>query len=310
MGDKGNFSFFGRAYYFLKPYVSSNLIYLIRKKYMFAKKLFVRSRWPIYEKSNGVPVNWKGWPGGKKFALVLTHDVESQIGYDRSVDLAKLEMEYGFRSAFYFVPEKYSVSEDTRNFLSKNGFEVGVHGLNHDGKLYFSKQTFDERAAKINMYLKNWNAVGFRSPAMHHNLRWICGLDIEYDASTFDTDPFEPQPEGMNTIFPFCVVCNNKKKKYIELPYTLPQDSTLYLYLGEKSIDIWKRKMKWIVKNGGMVMVITHPDYMNFKAWKSGSLEYPADYYRQFLNYILENYKDMYWPVLPNEIATFWKKNF
>jgi len=34
---------------------------------------------------------------------------------------------------------------------------------------------------------------GFSLPSMHHNLEWIGELDIEYDASTFDTDPFEPQ---------------------------------------------------------------------------------------------------------------------
>ena len=40
---------------------------------------------------------------------------------------------------------------------------------------------------------------------MLHNLVWLRDLDILYDASTFDTDPFEPQPEGMETIFPFWV---------------------------------------------------------------------------------------------------------
>jgi hypothetical protein len=309
MNNKTNLTFINRSYYFLKPYLSSSLIYSIRKKYIYTKKLFIHSQWPIYYKSNGAPVNWTGWPGGKKFALALTHDVESQTGHDRIINLAKLEMEYGFRSAFYFVPEKYLVSEDTRNFLTENGFEVGVHGLNHDGKLYFSKSIFDERAAKINMYLKDWHAVGFRSPAMHHNLQWICALNIEYDASTFDTDPFEPQSDGMHTIFPFYVRCDSNDKKYIELPYTIPQDSTLYIYLGEKNICIWQKKMDWIVKNGGMAMVITHPDYMNFIGNESGFLEYPVKYYQLFLNYIVENYKDMYWLALPKEIAKFWKEN-
>jgi hypothetical protein len=34
---------------------------------------------------------------------------------------------------------------------------------------------------------------------------WLHQLNIEYDLSTFDTDPFEPQPEGRHTIFPFWV---------------------------------------------------------------------------------------------------------
>ena len=81
------------------------------------------------------------------------------------------------------------------------------------------------RARKlINGYLQEWNAVGFRSPSMQHNLDWIHDLDIEYDASTFDTDPFEPQSDGMGTIFPFLVPEQNGQGGYVELPYTLPQD--------------------------------------------------------------------------------------
>lgn len=44
-----------------------------------------------------------------------------------------------------------------------------------------------------------------QGPAVHHNLEWIGELDIEYDLSTFDTDPFMPQPDGVGTIFPFLV---------------------------------------------------------------------------------------------------------
>jgi len=32
----------------------------------------------------------------------------------------------------------------------------------------------------------------------------------------------------------------------------------------EKNIDIWKRKLEWVAENGGMPLVNTHPDYMNF----------------------------------------------
>ena len=40
---------------------------------------------------------------------------------------------------------------------------------------------------------------------MLHNFDWLCDLNIHYDASSFDTDPFEPQPDSVNTIFPFWV---------------------------------------------------------------------------------------------------------
>jgi hypothetical protein len=41
-----------------------------------------------------------GWPNGKKFALVLTHDVESAEGLDKCYQLAEIEERLGFRSSF------------------------------------------------------------------------------------------------------------------------------------------------------------------------------------------------------------------
>jgi len=180
-----------------------------------------------------------------------------------------------------------------------------VHGLYHDGKLYQNKKTFEKRATKINNYLKEWSVVGFRSPSMHKNLEWIHDLNIEYDSSTFDTDPFEPYYRGMKTIFPFWVPKDSSGKGYVELPYTLPQDFTLFVIMEEKNIDIWKRKLDWIAKKGGIALLPTHPDYMNFGNNRGTIEEYPAKFYLDFLNYVKEQYKDQYWNVLPKDIARF-----
>ena len=165
-----------------------------------------------------------------------------------------------------------------------------------------------KRAARINHYLKEWNSVGFRSPAMHCNLDWLGNLDIEYDASTFDTDPFEPQPKGMGTIFPFWVPSNGTRKGYVELPYTMPQDSTLFIMMKEKGIELWKKKLDWIAEHGGMAMLTTHPDYTAFDG-KSTFDTYPVEYYEQFLNYVKTKYEGQYWNVLSKEMARFWVKN-
>ena len=251
-----------------------------------------------------------GWPDQKNFSLVLTHDVDTARGQEKCLKLAEIEKKLGFRSSFNFVPERYIVSKDLRTYLTDNGFEVGVHGLKHDGKLYASKTIFHERASKINQYLKEWNAVGFRSPAMHHNLDWLHDLALEYDASTFDTDPFEPQSDGVGTIFPFWVKGNPNQDGYVELPYTLPQDSTLFMLLREKKIDIWKRKLDWIVEKGGMVLTNTHPDYMNFDGSSLGLQEYPARYYEEFLEYVKTRYEGRYWHVLPRDMARFWATKY
>ena len=218
-------------------------------------------------------------------------------------------MQLGFRSSFNFVAERYPVSSILRKQLINNGFETGIHGLKHDGKLYSSKEIFQKRAIRINHYIKEWKAVGFRSPAMHCNLEWIHNLDVEYDASTFDTDPFEPQPDGMHTIFPFWVDGKSSQRGYVELPYTLPQDFTLFVIMKEKNIDIWKRKLNWIAEHGGMALLITHPDYMNFDGNKLRMEEYTVKYYEKFLEYIKEKYNGQCWHVLPKELAQFWRSN-
>ena len=261
--------------------------------------------WPVSEKAGNPPDGWSGWPEKKQFAFVLTHDVDTAKGQDKSYRLMEYEESLGFRSSFYFVPERYKVSESLRNEITNRGFEVGVHGLVHDGKLYNSKMIFQKRAIKINQYLKSWGAVGFRSPSMHHKLDWIHDLDIEYDASTFDTDPFEPQSGGVGTIFPFCVRGNSDQKSYIEFPYTLPQDFTLFVLMKEKNINIWKKKLDWIADKGGMALLNVHPDYMNFTG-KNLCLEgYPAELYLEFLEYVKSNYSGTYWHALPRIISRY-----
>ena len=93
----------------------------------------------------------------------------------------------GFRSSFNFVPERYAVSLELRRELVQRGFEVRVHGLKHDGKLFLSKTKWPEHAARINNYLQEWNASGFVSPSMLRKHDWMHDLSIEYDASSFDT---------------------------------------------------------------------------------------------------------------------------
>ena len=264
--------------------------------------------WPINELAGRQPANWPGWPDGKKFALVLTHDVEGNSGLAKCPQLMQLEQQLGFRSSFNFIPEgEYQVTPALRNELAQKGFEVGVHDLRHDGKLYWRRKDFPENARSINGYLHDWHASGFRSGFMLHDRECLNGLDIEYDASTFDTDPFEPQPEGVSTIFPFWVP-RPGGGGYVEMPYTLPQDSTLYLVLQESSPEIWKRKLDWIVRHGGMALLNVHPDYLGFDRKKPGAAEYPSAWYEEFLKYIQENYRGQYWNVLPRELAGWYRQ--
>ena len=292
-------------YYFVKPIIPRRMQIWVRRISVKCRLHFHRHHWPINEPCGKTPAEWQGWPENKRFALVLTHDVETNIGQFRCERLAKLEIDRGFRSAFNFVPERYQVSSHLQEHLQEQGFEIGVHGLLHDGRLFSSRKCFMQRAKRINHYLKAWGSIGFRSPSMLHNLDWMHALDIGYDMSTFDFDPFEPQSDAIGSIFPFRTRDSSDKESYVEIPYTLPQDSTLFLMLEEKGIETWKRKLDWIVARGGMAVINVHPDYMQFEGEDPDDLRYPAAYYERFLDYIRQKYEGMYWHALPSEVMDF-----
>jgi glycosyltransferase involved in cell wall biosynthesis len=299
-----------KIYYRVKPFVPQALRTAIRRELALRVRERVRNTWPIMPGSERQPEDWPGWPEGKKFALVLTHDVEGQAGLNKCRQLMQLEQELGFRSSFNFIPEgNYSVTRELRDELTANGFEIGVHDLRHDGRLYGSRREFNQNAVRINDYVREWGASGFRSGFMLHNLDWLHELEILYDASTFDTDPFEPQPEGRNTVFPFWVDGYGSRasaastRGYVELPYTLPQDSTLFLLLREQTPEIWVRKLDWIAAHGGMVLLDTHPDYMAFNGGRRRATEYPVELYREFLEYVRSRYPNEYWHALPRDVA-------
>src|ERR1017187_5425784 len=271
-----------RLYYSIKPVVPLSVRFAIRRWFAVRKRRRVDGTWPIMPGSELPPEGWPGWPEGKQFALVLTHDVEGNLGLGKCVRLIELEKSLGFRSSFNLIPEgEYKVSDALRADFRARGCEVGVHDLYHDGKLFLREHEFSTRATRINHYVREWDAAGFRSGFMLHNLDSLHQLNVQYDASTFDTDPFEPQPQGRNTIFPFWVKRNADSQPstlnassppplhhsttpfsagYAELPYTLPQDSTLFLLLEERHPDIWFQKLDWIARHGGMALVNVHPD--------------------------------------------------
>jgi hypothetical protein len=309
-----------QLYYELKPLLPALLRHWVRRWMARRKRGRVGKTWPILPGSERPPQGWPGWPGGKQFAFVLTHDVERREGLAKCPELLKVDHGAGLRSSFNFVPEgDYSVPPELRSEIVKHGCEVGVHDLNHDGKLYRTRRQFSAKAKRINHYLKEWGAVGFRSGFMLHNLEWAHELNVQYEASTFDTDPFEPQPDGVGTIFPFWVphpspVHESRPSTfdhgggYVELPYTLPQDSTVFLILGDRHPGIWFEKLDWVARHGGMALINSHPDYMAMSNCLNGQWEYPVSIYSKFLEHVSSRYRGAYWNALPKEVAAYWRR--
>lgn len=296
------------VYYIVKPLIPRWIQISFRRTVAAHKRKSSRGVWPINPIAFKKPEGWSGWPDQKRFALALNHDVDTIRGLYRTSPLMEIEIQLGFRSSFNFVPEDYPTPSTVRKRLVNAGFEVAVHGLRHDGKLFKSPAGFYQRAIRINHYLKDWGAVGFTSPSMLRNLALMAELDIEHGCSSFDTDPFEPQSGGVETIFPFYATSAGGTRSYVELPYTLPQDHGLFIILKEKDNRIWKEKLEWVAANGGMVLLNSHPDYMKFGAGRCSLEEYPVSYYTDFLEHVKTKYEGQYWHVLPRDMARFWRR--
>ena len=296
-----------RLYYELKPFLPRAVTRLLRQVHGFRMQDSFLLRWPIEDRY--ARFQWEimrhlleltgketlpfvhFWPHGLRFALVLTHDIETLDGQSKVRRVADLEERLGFRSSFNFVLERYRLDRELIRELDARGFEIGVHGLRHDGKLFHSEAEFMRRAERINGHLGELGAVGFRAPLTQRNPEWMQALEIEYDLSFFDTDPYEPIPGGTMCIWPF--LCG----RFVEMPYTLVQDYTLTEILRERNARLWLEKVDFIKGYCGMALVNTHPDYLrNDRTWQV---------YVQYLQEMKRGSE--YWHALPREVARWWR---
>lgn len=234
------------------------------------------------------------WPEGRPWTVVLTHDVETGEGLARVPEVMRLEAERGLRSSFNLVPRDYESPASLLAQMTTSGFEVGVHGYTHDGLMFCDWSTFTRRAVAVNGYARSWGASGFRSPATYRNLDWFHLLEFEYDSSVTDTAPYEPQPGGCASLFPYAV------GSIVELPMTLPQDHTLFSLLGHADGRVWLDKLKLIRESHGLACMLTHPDPA------SGYIGMPENQ-RRYLEVLDVVAASDAWTPLPREAARWWR---
>ena len=117
-------------------------------------------------------------------------------------------------------------------------------------------------------------------------------MSFDFDSSFADTDPYEPQPGGTCSLFPFHL------SRLIELPYTLPQDHTLIHLLHRNPLPVWTMKAKWIASIGGMILTLTHPDYCGDGVYLKA--------YAELLKQLAEI--NGAWRALPFEAAAWWQQ--
>ncbi|HLJ44335.1 MAG TPA: hypothetical protein VKT12_08935 [Candidatus Binataceae bacterium] len=297
-----------RAYYYVKRLIPQNLRHRLNSAAIRARTPLDFPSWPCESallelrrdwvrrslEVHGLTDGWHigFWPDNARCCIVLTHDVESPKGFERMEAMAEIEEQHGFRSAWNLPLAQYPIDWRRVAQLRARGFEFGAHGLSHDGRLFRSHRDFAELAPILERLAAEHDLRGFRAPSTLRDPRAIATMDFDFDSSFSDTDPYEPQPGGTCSLFPFNL------SRLIELPYTLPQDHTLIHLLRRAPLPVWTTKAKWIASLGGMILTLTHPDYCGDGVY--------LDAYRELLKRLGEI--ELAWRALPSEAAAWWKQ--
>jgi hypothetical protein len=241
-----------------------------------------------------IPFIWF-WPNGASGCAMVTHDVETTIGRDFCSRLMDMDDDYGIKSSFQIVPEdRYPVSSAFLDEIRLRGFEINIHDLNHDGRLFHERTEFERRAKRINRYGVEFGASGFRSAILYHNFDWYGALDFSYDMSVPSVGHLEPQRGGCCSSMPFFI------GNILELPVTTIQDYALFHILDRYSADLWKRQVGQIQRNHGLSSFIVHPDYV--------TEERARDTYRALLAHLSElQSRGEMWIALPGEVNQWWR---
>jgi peptidoglycan/xylan/chitin deacetylase (PgdA/CDA1 family) len=296
-----------RSYYRARRLLPRTTQIWLRRRYSRTQMRTPFPRWPlepalhdffdlfmsILAEIGGEPVpRIAPWPHGHRWAFVLTHDVETAMGLAAVDPIVALERELGLRSSWNIVPQRYRVDEEVVRDLAADGFEIGVHGLRHDGKDLESLARVSERLPGMREAADRWGAVGFRSPATLREWTLMPRLGFDYDSSYPDTDPFEPQGGGCCTWLPYF------NGEMVELPLTMAQDHTLFVILRESDDTLWVRKAELLRERGGMALIDTHPDYLI------------DDGIRAAYGRLLQRYAGdaTAWKALPREVSAWWRR--
>jgi len=301
-----------KPYYFLRRFMPASLRQRLQRTYFRNWKTFSFPNWPVdlsveqilerlvllSLRSQGLarlPFIWF-WPDGAPSCAIVTHDVETAVGRDRCSWLMDMDDGYEIKTSFQIVPEeRYSVSRAFLDGIRDRGCEINVHDLNHDGRLFSSRQEFLSRAQRINRYVREFGARGFRSGGLYRHPDWYEALEIAYDMSIPNAGHLEIQRGGCCTVMPYFI------GQILELPLTTTQDYSLLHILKDFSNDVWKNQIESVTGRHGLLSFIVHPDYLE------------GDHARQAYRVLLDQLSRLReagrcWVTLPGEVDRWWRQ--
>ncbi len=241
------------------------------------------------------------WPNGKKFAIALTHDIDTGKGLKNIKLFSAIEEQFGFRSTWFIVGDYYKKDYEQLNRLIDKRHEIGLHGYSHDNKLaYLSIKKIEERISKCRKFIGRYGIKGFRSPSLlnSENLEKVLQKYFLYDSTIPTNEKYlsDSDYSGCCSAFPYF------KGRMLEIPITMPMDSSLVFlnYSTDSISDLWIKKLDWIKALGGVAILNVHPE-PHFSGNKK-----MLNVYRKFIGYI-STMNDV-WVTTMEQIANHWKK--
>ena len=241
-----------------------------------------------------VPFVWF-WPEGASSCAIMTHDVETRTGRDYCTSIMDIDSQFDTSASFQIVPEqRYEVPKSFLQEIRDRGFEINVQDLNHDGFLFRSRDEFRRRVEKINLYGREFGALGFRSAALYRRQEWYGSLKFQYDMSVPSVAHLDPQRGGCCTVMPYFI------GDILELPVTTIQDYSLFHILKTYSLELWRKQIAIICAQHGLMNFIIHPDYvMNGEALKA---------FKGLLSHLSSiRAEDHVWIAKPADVNHWWR---
>ncbi len=299
-------------YYAVRPYLSVKVRKHLQRRRLREWESIVFPEWPVdctveriqrrlmalairASGAESLPFIWF-WPDDYRGCIIVTHDVETTFGRDTCGDLMDLDDKYGFKASFQVVPEaRYPVPKSYLDAITTRGFEVNVHDLTHDGRLFDNHEEFVRRAKKINAYAKSFDASGFRSGILYRNPDWYDAFEFAYDMSIPNVGHLDPQRGGCCTVMPYFV------GNIVELPLTCIQDYSLFHVLNEYSTQLWRKQIQRIMENNGLITILAHPDYVVESRAKAA--------YEELLSHLaVVRQSNNLWAPIPKDLAAWWRQ--
>ncbi|HPQ19346.1 MAG TPA: polysaccharide deacetylase family protein [bacterium] len=259
---------------------------------------FVRLKNEIEEKTK---YKFDLWTEKKVSGVIaITHDLDSKECYDFLPKILKLEKKYGIISSTNFLTNwGYKVDKQLLEDMTKDGFEVGLHGWTHDVTLGFknSKKPMREHIKKALEEL-NFKVKGYRAPAFAVSSDLIEVLDefgIRYDSSLKLIDHISSFSE---CCYPYKYYNTN----VWEIPLTIQDDRVFRdkKLNAEEGLGIVKEICERVIKNNGVVVINLHPRLLKNK----------MDFFEDLLKWIKD--KENVWQCALGELVDYldlrWEK--